>query len=238
MNRAKLRLAIGLPFLLAAGAALADDAPVTAPSVAQPALPQTTAEPPAVATSPATAQPAPATPVAAAPVAPAEAAPGRRGFLYIAAGPGLITGLSGGSDFERSNPAVTGAVGVQIPVGVSTGIGFEVNADLELSGDKDRGSYAAALLRVRLAQELSEATRLWGGVGVGRAGYQVGSIAGAVAVGGAYMFVPKFGLDLSGSLNVVGPASDNSFKNIGVNYNYDGGLVLLVALRAVFEVHK
>ena len=243
LTRAIVHLAAGLPLLLVSHAVRAEDAPVERPSVAQPALPQGTPAQPAVVTAPATAHPAPAAraerPSTDAPRSTAYAGrdPRHRGFLYLAVGPGLLTGLSGGKDFERTNPTLTGAVGVGLPISDLTELGFELNADLEIAGSEDRGSYAAALLRVRLARALAPNTRLWGALGFGRAGYQIGSLAGSGSVGAAYMFVPKFGLDVSANLNLVAAASDDSFKSVGVSYGYEGGFVLLLAVRALFEFH-
>jgi hypothetical protein len=252
-RKASLRLLLGgaalafAAFAAFAASALAQDAPVERPSVDRPALPQASADQPAPVERPATGHPAAASP-------PPKSKPSRAaststgtgagaterhaGFLYLGAGLGLLTGLSGGKDFERSNPAVTGLVGVELPVGGATGLGFELAVDAELAGDSDRGAYIAALLRARLGQMLTPSARLWGAVGIGRAGYQTGSLAGALAVGSTLMFVPKFGLDLSANLNLVGASSDNSYRNLGVTYNYDGGLVLLIAVKAMFELHK
>ena len=251
LRTAILRL-VGLATLAVAPSALAQDAPVERPSVDRPALPQPSPDQPAPVEQPATAHPAKASPPPkSAPTRPHSASTGtavsnggagtvdtHAGFLYLGAGLGLLTGLSGGKDFERSNPAVTGLVGVELPLSGATGLGFELALDAELAGDQDRGAYTAALLRARLGQMLTPSARLWGALGVGRAGYQNGSFAGALAVGSTLMFVPKFGLDLSANLNLVGASSDNSYRNLGVTYNYDGGLVLLVAVKAMFELHK
>jgi hypothetical protein len=233
-------MVLALSALLSTSRAWADDAPVEKPAVDRPALPAGAPEP-AIATNPATARPAPAQPARAARSASyAQASPqsfsSHRGFLYLAAGPALITGLSGGRDFERTNPALGGVVGVELPLNESLGLGVELNADLELASSADRGAYAAALLRLRLAKLLAPNTRLWGAVGLGRAGYQIGSLAGSASVGAAYLFVPKFGLDVSANLNLVGAASDARYSN-GINYSYDGGVVLVLAVRALFELH-
>ena len=240
---ASLRVLLGVSALLASRNAWADDAPVEKPAVAKPALPQSAPEQPAIATRPATARPAqPAQPARRAHSTKADTPSPRsvsahRGFLYLAAGPALLTGLSGGRDFERTNPALTGAVGVELPLDERLGLGVELNADLELAGSEDRGAYAAALLRLRLAKLLAPNTRLWGAVGLGRAGYQVGSLAGSASVGAAYLFVPKFGLDVSANLNVLGAANDARYTN-NVNYGYNGGVVLILAVRALFELHR
>ncbi len=130
-----------------------------------------------------------------------------RPFLYLGAGLGLLSGLSGGRDFERSNPAITGLIGVELPLGGATGLGFELALAAEFTGSGDRGDYTAAILRARLAQMLTPSARLWGAIGVGRAGYQDGSLAGTFAFGGTWMFVPKFGLDLSANLDLVARAT-------------------------------
>ncbi len=158
--------------------------------------------------------------------------------MYVAAGPGLLSGLSGGQAFERTNPALTGAVGLEIPVGGATGLGFELNGELELAGQTHRGEYAAVLLRARLGQMLTPRTRLWGALGIGGAGYQTSSLAFAVAAGTSLMLAPKFGLDFSANLNLLGAASDNSASNAGARDNYAGGAVLLIAIRALFELHR
>ena len=231
-----------LSALLSTSRAWADDAPVEKPAVDRPALPSSAPEQPAIATSPATGRPAPAQPARGAHSANAtqpspQSFSAHRGFLYLAAGPALITGLRGGKDFERTNPALGGLVGVELPLSDSSGLGVELNADLELASSADRGAYAAALLRIRLAKLLAPNTRLWGAVGLGRAGYQVGSLAGSASVGAAHLFVPKFGLDVSANLNLVGAASDVRYSN-GINYGYDGGVVLVLAVRALFELHR
>jgi hypothetical protein len=253
LNQPILGALLGAATVALAPCALAQDAPVERPSVDRPALPQPSRDQPAPVEQPATAHPAPASaPQKNRTTRTASASGGRAsggtssggttdrhaGFLYLGAGLGVLTGLSGGKDFERSNPAVTGLVGVELPLGGATGLGFELAVDAELAGEADRGAYTAALLRARLGQMLTPSTRLWGALGIGRAGYQTGSLAGAVAVGSTLMFVPKFGLDLSANLNLVGASSDESYRNLGVTYNYDGGLVLLIAVKAMFELHK
>jgi hypothetical protein len=246
LRKAILRPLLGLATLAVAPSVLAQDTPVERPSVARPALPQPSPGQPAPVERPATAHPARASAppknksLRTASASPTGAGNSDRhaGFLYLGAGLGLLTGLSGGKDFERTNPAVTGLVGVELPLGGATGLGFELAVDAELAGSSDRGAYTAALLRARLGQMLTPSARLWGAVGVGRAGYQTGSLAGAFAVGSTLMFAPKFGLDLSANLNLVAASSDNSYRNVGVTYNYDGGLVLLIAVKAMFELHR
>lgn len=238
--------------------ALADEAPVERPAVDHPAMPQ--AQPEQPVERPATAHPAAAHPAAAQP-APAQRAPRTRstrretsssaperaaeparherhpGSLYLGAGLGVLTGFGGGADFERTNPAFTAIVGVELPIGRATGLGFELAGDLEISGSNDRGSYAAALLRVRLSQLLSPSTRLWGALGIGRAGYESGELAGALAAGTTFLFTRRFGLDLSANLNFVGASHDN-VGNAGRANDYQGGTVLLLAAKALFEISK
>jgi hypothetical protein len=231
--------------LLATPSAFADDAPVEKPAVDRPALP---------------ASPAPASPAkpsgAARTSGQAEAqhrekrsgsadtgggAQGggvtwQRSFFYFAAGPGLLLGLSGGQDFERTNPALTGAAGLEIPLRGATGLGFELNGDLELAAQADRGTYTALLLRARLGHLLTPKNRVWGAVGVGGAGYQSGSLAFSLAAGTSLMLVPKFGLDFSANLSLLG--SSNGSNNPAIRDEYPGGAVLLFALRALFELHR
>ena len=160
----------------------------------------------------------------------------QRAFLYLAPGLGVLSGLSGGQDFERTNPALTGALGVEIPLSRATGLGFELNGDLELAGQADRGTYSAILLRARLGHMLAPRNRLWGALGLGGAGYQTGSFAFGVAAGTSLMLVPKFGLDFSANLSLLGAA--HSVNNAGVRSDYRGGAVLLIAIRALFEFHR
>jgi hypothetical protein len=231
--------------LLATPSAFADDAPVEKPAVDRPALP---------------ASPAPASPekpsAAARTSGQGEAqqrdkrggsadtgggAQGgsvtwQRSFFYFAAGPGLLLGLSGGQDFERTNPALTGAAGLEIPLRGATSLGFELNGDLELAAQADRGTYTALLLRARLGHLLTPKNRVWGAVGVGGAGYQSGSLAFSLAAGTSLMLVPKFGLDFSANLSLLG--SSNGSNNPAIRDEYPGGAVLLFALRALFELHR
>ncbi len=232
--------------ILVARPALADDAPVERPSVAHPAMPQSTPEQSSPVERPATTHPAPAQSAARARGARREprsaATPTRRdrhsAWLYLGAGLGVLTGLSGGADFERTNPALTGIVGVELPLGGATGLGFELAADGELAGSADRGSYAGALLRVRLSQLLTPSTRLWGALGIGGAGYQNATLAGGLAAGSTFLFTPKFGLDLSANLNLLGASHDSAVRNAGLASDYQGGFVLLIALKAMFEIGK
>ena len=231
-KRALVRAMLTTAALFVAGRARAEDTPVEKPAVARPALPH-----------PAAAEPEPV------PAPDRDEAPqpsGRVGtrayvqrggdrarpFPYFAAGPGLISGLGGGRDFERTNLALTGAVGVEVPLRGATALGFELDADLELAGRADRGEYTAVLLRARLGQMLTPRVRLWGAAGIGRAGYQAGTLAGALAAGSSLLLTPKFGLDFSANLAVLGAASP------AVNENYGGGAVLLIAVRALFELHR
>jgi len=239
--------------LLATPHAFADDAPVERPAVDRPALPQSAHQ------SPASAEPAPAhaeprhgsrprqagsagagarTRTRTRTYAQARSGDGHHAFLYLAAGPGLLAGLGGGTDFERTNPALTGAIGVEVPLRAATGLAFELDGDLELAGQADRGEYTGVWLRARLGQMLSPRTRLWGALGIGRAGYQTGRLAGSIAVGTSLMFVPKFGLDLSANLDLLGAANDNRLNAAGGTNDYAGGAVLLIAIRALFELHR
>jgi hypothetical protein len=231
--------------VLATPSAFADDAPVEKPAVDRPALPASSA--PA----------SPAKPAAATRSSGQGEAQHRskqsdsthtatgtqtgggtwqRSFFYFAAGPGLLWGLSGGQDFERTNPALTGAAGLEIPLRGATGLGFELNGDLELAAQADRGTYTALLLRARLGHLLTPKNRLWGAVGVGGAGYQSGSLAFSLAAGTSLMLVPKFGLDFSANLSLLG--SSNGSNNPAIRDEYPGGAVLLFAVRALFELHR
>jgi hypothetical protein len=229
--------------------AFADDAPVEKPAVDRPALPQPS--PAAAASSDKSAAPAHASGQGAGQhsgsqsgsqagsahtAAGTQAGGGARPFFYAAAGLGLLWGVSGGEDFERLNPALTGAVGFEIPLNRSTGLGFELNGDVELASEADRGTYTALLLRARLGRMLSPRNRLWGALGLGGAGYQNGSFAFGLAAGTSLMLVPKFGLDFSANLNVLGASSGSN--NPAVQDDYPGGAVLLFAVRALFELHR
>jgi len=229
--------------VLATPCAFADDTPVEKPAVDRPALPQPS--PGAADRSPA---PAPASRQSEAPSSSRQsnangtrsatlAADGgrRQVFLYFAAGAGALSGLSGGAAFERTNPALTGMVGVELPLGSANGLGFELNGDVELAAQADRGTYTALLFRARFGHLFTPRNRLWGAVGLGGAGYQTGSVAFGLAAGTSFLLVPKFGLDLSANLDLLGASSAN---NAGVRYDYDGGAVLLIALRALFELHR
>ena len=117
-KRAIARLVFAVPTLVAPARALGDDAPVERPAVDRPAAPQTVHEQPAPVERAATTHPAAAQPVPAK-RARANWAPNDRrsgGFLYLEAGLGVLTGLSGGRDFERTNPALGGVVGFEIPL--------------------------------------------------------------------------------------------------------------------------
>ena len=158
-------------------------------------------------------------------------------LLYLTFGGGLLAGAAGGDDFDRSNPALSGTVGYELPVGSALGLAVELAVDFELAGEDVRGAYAGVLGRVRIGYFPLPKLRLWAALGVGSAGYQVSSIAGGIAAGTTLLFVPAFGLDLSGSLTLLAPATDETYDNIGVRYEYDGGLVLSVVLRGAFEIH-
>ena len=247
LEKAILRLALAAATFAATASAFGQDAPVERPSVDRPALPQSNRDQPTPVEHPATAHPAPAQ-SSTAPTRRRERASrstwssGDRAvnrhatFFYLAAGLGLLDGISGGPDFERANPAITGLLGVEVPLGGATGLGFELSGDAELTGNRDRGSYTALLVRARLGQMLRPNTRLWGAVGIGRAGYLDGTLAGDLAVGSTFMLVPKFGIDLSAALNFVG-ASDDNASRAGTASRYDGGVVLLFAVKAMFELH-
>jgi len=146
-----------------------------------------------------------------------------------------LIGLSGGQNFERTNPALTGAFGVEIPVSRATGLGFELNGDLELAAQADLGTYTALVMRARLGHMLTPRNRVWGAVGLGGAGYQSTSLAFGLAAGTSLMLVRKFGIDFSANLNLLG-ASNTSIN--GVQHEYRGGTVLLLAVRALFEFHR
>lgn len=146
-----------------------------------------------------------------------------------------MIGVAGGADFERTNPALTGGVGIEIPVGRATGLAFELNGDVELAAGSDRGTYTDLLLRARLGQMLTPRNRLWGALGLGIAGYQSNSFAFGLAGGTSLLLVPKFGLDFSANLTVLG-ASDSNIN--GVQNHYPGGAVLSFAIRALFEIHR
>jgi len=229
--------------------AFADDAPVEKPAVDRPALPQPG---PAATTSPSkSSAPAHASGQGepqhsasrggsqtggAHTAAGTRAGGGDRPFFYAAAGPGLLWGFSGGEDFERMNPALTGAAGFEIPLSRGTGLAFELNGDVELANEADRGTYTALLLRARLGRMLTPRNRLWGAVGLGGAGYQSGSFAFSLAAGTSLLLVPKFGLDFSANLNVLGASSGSN--NPAIQDDYPGGALLLFAVRALFELHR
>jgi hypothetical protein len=236
--------------LLAAGRAFAEDAPVEKPAVDRPALPQPSPSAPATSSGSGQSQSsgrsssgnqgtqqnkrASGTTSGANAQTGGDANP-RGVFPYLALGPGVLIGLSGGRDFERTNPALTGAVGVEIPVARATGLAFELNGDLELAASADRGTYTAVLVRARIGRMLTPRNRLWGAVGLGSAGYQTGSLTFGLAGGTSLMLVPKFGLDFSANLGLLSSASSNIN---GVPTEYPGGAVLLLAVRALFELHR
>ena len=233
--------------LLSSGRAFADDAPVEKPAVDRPALPQPSPSAPSESSgssqrsgrrssgSEAPAQSKQAGGSTAGANTQAGGGTGRRVFPYLAAGPGVLIGLSGGSDFERANPALTGAIGLEIPVARATGLGIELNGDLELAASADRGTYTALLVRARLGHMFTPRNRLWGAVGLGTAGYQMNSLTFGLAGGTSLMLVPKFGLDFSANLNLL--SSTSEVVN-GVQNTYPGGAVLLLAVRALFELHR
>ena len=236
--------------LLAGGRAFADDAPVEKPAVDRPALPQPSPSAPAASSgsgqnqssgrsssgSQASHQTKRSDGAAAGANAQTAGGGNSRGiFPYLAVGPGVLIGLSGGRDFERTNPALTGAFGLEIPVARATGLAFELNGDLELAASADRGTYTALLVRARIGRMLTPRNRLWGAVGLGSAGYQSGALAFGLAGGTSLMLVPKFGLDFSANLGLLSSSSTNIN---GVPTDYPGGAVLLLAVRALFELHR
>jgi hypothetical protein len=236
--------------LLASARAFADDAPVEKPAVDRPALPQPSPSTPAASSASSENQGSGRSSTkretshqskrsgdtAGGAGADAGGASNTRGiFPYFAVGPGVLIGLSGGRDFERTNPALTGAFGVEIPVARATGLAFELNGDLELAASADRGTYTAVLVRARIGRMLTPRNRLWGAVGLGSAGYQSGSLAFGLAGGTSLMLVPKFGLDFSANLALLGSSSTNIN---GAPADYPGGAVLLLAVRALFELHR
>lgn len=221
--------------------ARADDGPVERPSaITRPALPQGTKDANEPVERPATERPARTQRrvVSARSTAPRSTGPGpvrgrgaERPFLYLGAGLGAISGLQGGPDFQRTNPGLSALVGVEVPLSAATGLGFELEGDLELAGSRERSEYGAIAFRARLSRMVAERTRLWGALGLGRAGYESGSFAGTLSAGSSFLFGPRFGLDLSGNLHLVGAASDAP----GVNRAYEGGAVLLFLVRGLFE---
>ncbi|HKO50417.1 MAG TPA: hypothetical protein VJV79_21995 [Polyangiaceae bacterium] len=247
LKRAIAQSMLTAAVLFAGPRAFADDAPVERPAVDRPALPQTGPAQPAPPASEAgqgakqggSANTGSATRSGSAHTAtgaPDGAGDRQRSFLYVAPGLGLLSGLSGGQDFERTNPALTGAFGVEIPLARATGLGIELNGDLELAGQADRGTYTSVLLRARLGQMLSARSRVWGALGLGGAGYQTGSLAFGLAAGTSLMLVPKFGLDFSANLNLL--TAGSSVNSAGVQNDYNGGAVLLFAIRALFEFRR
>jgi hypothetical protein len=233
----------GAAALLSSSRVFADDAPVEKPAVDRPALPQPAPSNPAGSGSPARAssrssgqaEPAQGSKRSGGVAAQAGGGSGERIFPYFAAGPGALIGLGGGQDFERTNPALTGGFGVEIPVARGTGVGIELNGDVELAAQADRGTYTALMLRGRLGHMFTPRNRLWGAVGLGGAGYQSTSLAFGLSAGTSLMLVPKFGIDFSANLNFLSASSSNV---AGVQNDYPGGAVLLIAIRALFELHR
>lgn len=232
--------------LLASPRAFADDAPVEKPAVDRPALPQPAPSAPAESTSAARtsgrgsnqSEGAQQAKRSGGTTGAANAATGggTQGiFPYFAAGPGVVIGLGGGRDFERTNPALTGGLGVEFPVARGTGLAVELNGDVELAAQADRGTYTALLVRARIGHMFTPRNRLWAAAGVGGAGYQSTSFAFGLAGGTSLMLVPKFGLDFSANLHLLGASSSNIN---GVPNDYPGGAVFLIAVRALFELHR
>lgn len=232
--------------LLTTSHVFADDVPVEKPAVDRPALPQpdpaSPAEPSRSGQSGGRSSSQSETPpqgqrAASSTGNNAQAGGGsaRRFFPYLAVGPGALIGLSGGADFERTNPALSGALGLEIPIAPATGLGFELDGDVELAAAADRGTYTALLVRARLGRMLTPRNRVWGAVGVGGAGYESTSLAFGLAAGTSLMLVPKFGLDFSANLSLLGSSSS---RVNGVQSDYPGGALVLIAVRALFELHR
>lgn len=234
-TRAIWPLLLTLPGLFVSPRVHADEAPVEKPSTERPALPQSPAASPERRerhTNGRTYRTHRTRTVAPA----ARSGVGTRSFVYLAFGPGLVSGLGGGPDFQRNNLELGGLVGIELPLGARTGLGFELNGDWELAGNADRGSFSAVMLRARLAQSLGPRLRLWGGAGLGRAGYETGSLAFALAAGSSWMVTRSFGLDLSASLTFLEAEHGDAARPPPVLY--DGGSVLVIAFRALFELHR
>jgi hypothetical protein len=231
--------------LLASPRAFADDAPVEKPAVDRPALPQPSPSSPAPSSGSGQSQSSGrsssggeakrSSGTAGGANAQASGGTTRGIFPYLGVGPGVLIGLSGGRDFERTNPALTGAFGVEFPVARATGLAVELNGDLELAASADRGTYTALIVRARIARMLTPRNRLWGAAGLGTAGYQSNALAFGIAGGTSLMLVPKFGLDFSANLSVLSSSSTNIN---GVPTDYPGGAALLFAVRALFELHR
>lgn len=220
---------------------LADDAPVERPSVARPAAASPAPEQPV--TEPQSRSRAPAAPERAAhrpernqPAPRGRAADRERGFPYFALGGGIVSGLSGGNELERTRPAFSAGFGVELPLGLRTGIGFELVGDVEATRPRDSSRYRALLARARISYLLTPQTRLWGAVGVGVAGYEQTAFAPTLAVGSSFLFTREFALDLSGSLTF--PGRTDPVYDGPPTRPYDGGTVLLFALRAVYEARR
>jgi len=241
--RVVVRSLLAAAALLATPSAHADDAPVEKPAVDRPALPQPVPSSPASSGSSSQSSGHGEAPRSAktggsahsGATAQTGGSTGQRVFPYFAAGPGVLIGLGGGPDFERTNPALSAGLGVEIPVARGTGLGFELNGDVELAAQADRGTYTALLLRARLGHMFTPRNRLWGALGLGGAGYQSTSFAFGLAAGTSLMLAPKFGIDFSGNLHLLGASSS---EIAGVHNHYPGGAVLLIAVRALFELHR
>jgi len=173
----------------------------------------------------------------AASVARADDADGKKnGSLYLGAGGGVLISSAGGDEFDRSSPVVGGVVGYEMPLAGALRLGFEIDAMFEIAGDDVRGAYAGFVGRARLGYMLLPSARLWVAAGAGSGGYQIGALAGNAGVGGTFLIVPAFGLDLSADVTAIAPASDDTFENIGISYQYDGGLAYGLMLRGVVEI--
>lgn len=158
-----------------------------------------------------------------------------RPYPYFAVGPGVLFGLSGGPAYERTRPALTGGVGIEIPATARVGIGLELVGELELPRERDFGRYRALLVRARLGYWLTPSTRLWGAAGIGGAGYERTDFSGALAAGSTFLFTRKLGLDLSANLTLregSAPGDDEPGPA------YPSGSSLLLAARFVFELPR
>ena len=235
------QLFMALPALLTTAHAFAEDGPVEKPAVGRPALPQGAVEEPTPVEHPSTARPSRARPVNYGGGTTDSTARGEsRSTVYFGPGIGLLSGLGGGKYYQRSNVGITGLVGIELPVGERTGVGFEVDGDLELTGSGERSSYSDVLFRVRLGKMFTPSTRLWAAAGVGAGGHLTTDFVGAIAVGSTLLLAPKFGLDLSANLSVLGREAQYDYAGPGggVPTDYTGGAVLFLAVRAMFELHK
>ena len=219
----------------------ADDAPVERPSVARPAAASPAPEQPVA--EPQARSHAPAAPTRATqrsersrPAPRANGAGRERGFPFFALGGGILSGLSGGNEYERTRPAFSAGFGVELPLGLRTGIGFELLGELEATRPRDFSRYRALLARARVSYLLTPQTRLWGAFGLGLAGYEQTAFAPTLAIGTSLLFTREFALDLSGSLTF--PGRTDTVYDAPPARPYDGGAVLLFAVRFVYEARR